>query len=76
MVHTATKARAALTVVLVGLSAVGLLFGQDPGPCHEAYLQSGLTEQQLTFDGFRHFYADTLCAHTADYSAKGGERMG
>ena len=53
---------AALTVVLIGTLASGVVFGQDPGACHEAYLQSGLTEQQLSFDHFRHLYSDTLCA--------------
>jgi hypothetical protein len=37
-------------------------FGEDHGQCYGAYLESGLTEQQMTFDQFRDFYADTLCA--------------
>jgi hypothetical protein len=35
---------------------------QEPDPCYGAYLESGLSEQQLTFDDFRHSYSDTLCA--------------
>jgi hypothetical protein len=56
---------AALAVVLIGMLASGLAFGREPGPCYEAYLTGGLTEQQMTFDAFRYSYADTLCA-TAD----------
>jgi hypothetical protein len=52
----------ALAVVLIGMLVSGSAFGQNPGPCQEAYLASGLTTQQLTFDDFRHSYADTLCA--------------
>ena len=69
------KKAAALTVVLIGMLASGAVLGHEPGACQEAYLQSGLSEQQMTFDHFHHFYSDTLCAHAAD-SVKGGERMG
>src|SRR5215213_3609868 len=48
----------ALAVVLIGMLASGAALGQDPGPCHETYLQSGLSKQQMTFDDFRGFYAD------------------
>jgi hypothetical protein len=62
--HMNTRLRKgmALAVVLIGLLGSSAALGQDPGPCHEAYLQSGLTEQQMNFDHFRHFYSDTLCA--------------
>ena len=53
---------AALAVVVIGTLVSSIAFGQDPGSCREAYLQSGLTEQQLSFDQFRHSYSDTLCA--------------
>ena len=66
---------AALVVVLIAILAANIAFGEDYGPCYGAYLESGLTEQQMTFDQFREFYAGTLCAHAAD-SMKGGERMG
>lgn len=56
----------AVAVVLIGMLASGAALGQDPDPCHEAYLQSGLTEQQLTFDDFHRFYGDTLCAPNGD----------
>ena len=56
------KKAAALTVVLTGMLASGAALGHDPGACHEAYLESGLTAQQMTFDHFRDSYSDTLCA--------------
>ena len=52
----------ALTVVLVALLTGSAVFGEDHESCYEAYLQSGLTQQQLTFDEFHSLYADTLCA--------------
>ena len=70
---------AALTVVPTGmpaaewLAASGVALGRDPGPCYEAYLQSGLTEQ-MTFDDFRDSYADTLCA-TDDLAATHGGQV-
>jgi hypothetical protein len=66
----------ALAVFLVALLASGLAFGQDPDPCHVAYLQSGLTQQQMTFDDFRHSYADSLCAADDLASAHGGRVLG
>jgi hypothetical protein len=56
------KARTALMVVLIGLSAAGLVFGQDSNPCYEAYLETGLSAQQMTLDEFRGAYGETLCA--------------
>ena len=47
-------------VALMTMLAVGVAFGEDYGPCYGAYRQSGLTEQQMTFDQFRRFYGDTL----------------
>jgi hypothetical protein len=49
-------------VALMTLLAVGVAFGEDYGPCYDAYRSSGLTEQQMTFDQFHSLYADTLCA--------------
>jgi hypothetical protein len=56
------KVRVASMVILIGLSAAGLLFGQDGDPCYEAYLDSGLTARQMTFDEFRGAYGETICA--------------
>jgi hypothetical protein len=58
----AAKARAALAMTLVDLSAAGLFIGPDPDPCREAYLQSGLSQQRVGFEEFRRSYSETLCA--------------
>ena len=56
------KVRAASIVILIGLSAAGFFFGQAGDPCYEAYLDSGLTAQQMTYDEFRGAYGETVCA--------------
>jgi hypothetical protein len=48
--------------------AASIAFGEDYGPCYEAYRTSGLTEQQMSFDEFRAIYSDTICARSADPS--------
>ena len=60
MSETTTKGVA--LVALMTMLAVGVAFGEDYGPCYEAYRESSLTQQQMTFDKFRHFYSHTLCA--------------
>jgi hypothetical protein len=68
------KVRAALMVVLIGLSAAGLVFGQDGDACYEAYLDGGLTVQQMTFDEIRGVYGETVCAtQVASRSESRGE---
>jgi hypothetical protein len=67
------RVRAALMVVLVCLSAAGLVYGQEGDPCREAYLDSGLSVQQMSFDEFRSVYGETVCvtqvaSHSEDYS--------
>jgi hypothetical protein len=52
----------ALAVVLLALLTGSAAFGEDRGSCYEAYLQRGLTQQQLTFDEFHDLYVDTLCS--------------
>jgi hypothetical protein len=60
----------ALVVVLMTILAADVVFGEDYGPCYGAYLESGLTEQQMSFDQFREFYSDTLCARDGgDFAA-------
>ena len=66
------KARAALMVVPVCLTAAGLVYGQDSDPCREAYLDSGLSVQRMSFDEFRSVYGETVCvtqvaSHSEDY---------
>jgi hypothetical protein len=53
---------AALAVVLVPMLAANVAFGTEYGPCYQSYRESGLTQQQMTFGQFRHFYSHTLCA--------------
>ena len=55
------KVRAALMVVFICLSAAGLVYGQDSDPCREAYLETGLTAQQMTFHEFQLIYGETTC---------------
>lgn len=56
------KVRAALMVVFICLSAAGLVYGQDSDPCREAYLESGLSVQQMSFEEFQGAYGETVCA--------------
>ena len=56
----------ALAVVLVGVLGASAAFGEARGACYEAYLQSGLTAQQVSFDQFHKLYGDTLCAPVGD----------
>jgi hypothetical protein len=68
------KARAALMVVLVCLSAAGLVYGQDSDPCREAYLDSGFSVQQMTYHEFQGSYGETVCAtEVASLSEDQGE---
>ena len=57
---------AASVVVLAALLTGSAAFGEDHGSCYEAYLQRGLTQQQLTFEEFHSLYADALCAPDGD----------
>jgi hypothetical protein len=58
--------RTASAVVLIAMVGGGLAVSTDTDPCRKAYLESGLTAQQMTFDEFRGFYSDTLCARGGD----------
>jgi hypothetical protein len=67
MGDTAAKAREARKWVVLGAAlatmfAGAMAFGKTPTPCYEAYMTSGLTEQQMSFEEFGEFYGDTLCA--------------
>jgi hypothetical protein len=56
------KVRAALMVVFIGLSAAGLVLGQESDTCREAYLDSGLSVRQMTYHEFRGAYGESVCA--------------
>jgi hypothetical protein len=42
--------------------AAAAAFGGDRDPCRTAYLASGLSQQQVTFEEFGEIYGDGLCA--------------
>ena len=52
----------ALVVILTIAQSASAALGVGYDPCYEAYLESGLTKQQMSFDHFRHSYSDTLCS--------------
>jgi hypothetical protein len=56
------KSWVALGATLTMMLSVSLAFGETPTPCYEAYRTSGLTQQQMTFEAFRAFYSDDVCA--------------
>lgn len=60
------KERAASAVIIIAMVGAGLALSTDTDPCREAYLESGLSAQQMSFEEFRGFYADTLCATGGD----------
>jgi hypothetical protein len=68
------KVRAALMVVFIGLSVAGLVLGQDGNPCREAYLDSGLSAQQMTYHEFRGAYGETVCATDVASLSKGSSK--
>ena len=49
---------ATLVVMLVG----AVTSGGDLSRCEQAYLESGLNEQQMSFEEFSELYSDSLCA--------------
>jgi hypothetical protein len=51
-----------LGATLATMLAGAMALGETPTPCQEAYLMSGLNEQQMSFEEFGEFYADTLCS--------------
>jgi hypothetical protein len=48
---------ATLAVMVIG----AVTFGGEPTRCEQAYLASGLTEQQMGFDEFRQLYGGDVC---------------
>lgn len=47
----------ALGVTVAVMLAASLAFGENTTPCYEAYLTSGLTHQQMSFEEFRELYS-------------------
>jgi len=62
-----TKARkwTVLGAMVATMLATSLAFGGVPPPCWEAYLQSGLSQQQMGFEEFRELYGDTCAPEVA-----------
>ena len=56
----------ALAVVLVAVLGTSAAFGEECGACYEAYLESGLAAQLVSFDQFHKQYGATLCAPVGD----------
>jgi len=65
-VNEVVRKWAALVVILATMLAAGVAFGEDYGPCYEAYRSSMLTEQQMSFEEFRTLYSDTFCTRGGD----------
>ena len=53
----------ALGAMVALMLVAALAFGEAPTPCQEAYLMSGLSEQQMSFEEFGGLYADTWCSY-------------
>jgi hypothetical protein len=51
----------ALGATLGMLLAAATGYGATTTPCYEAYLMSGLTEHQMSFEDFRESYSDSVC---------------
>jgi hypothetical protein len=49
---------ATLAVMVIG----AVTFGGEPTRCEQAYLASGLTEQQMSLEEFGALYGDAFCA--------------
>jgi hypothetical protein len=62
-------------LVLTALVASSI-YGEEHTPCEQAYLESGLTQQQISYDEFRKLYADSLCAPGGDVAHRSGHRVG
>ena len=52
----------ALGAIVAMMLAAAAAFGETPTPCYEAYLASGLSQQQMGFEEFRELYGDGVCA--------------
>jgi hypothetical protein len=57
-----TREWVASGVILATMLAAAATYGETRTPCYEAYLSSGLTQQQMSFEEFREFYGGGVCA--------------
>jgi hypothetical protein len=51
-----------LAATVAAMLVAAAAFGGDRDPCRTAYLASGLSQQQVTFEEFGEIYGDGLCA--------------
>jgi hypothetical protein len=63
------RKRVVLAAMLVTMLGSAIAFGEDRDPCYEAYRQSGLTHQHMSFRHFREMYSGSICA-PGDLAAK------
>ena len=64
-----TRKRVVLGAMIVTMLGSAVAFGEDRDSCYEAYRQSGLTHQQMSFGHFREMYSGSICA-PGDLAAK------
>ena len=64
-----TRKRVVPAAMLATVPGSALAFEDDQSPCYEAYRQSGLTHQQMSFGHFREMYSGSICA-PGDLAAK------
>jgi hypothetical protein len=56
-----TRKWMALGATLATMLVAAVALGEDPALCQQAYLASGLTEQQMTLEQFGALYGDAFC---------------
>lgn len=72
--RAAPRGRAAILALSVSVMlAAAVAFGGGHDPCREAYLASGLSQQQVTFDEFRGLSGDDVCAPNEEALARVAE---
>jgi hypothetical protein len=54
------------------LFVAAMVFGETPTPCYEAYLMSGLNEQQMSFEEFREAYGESVCVRSDERASLAG----
>ena len=62
----------ALGATLAMLLAAAAGYGTSTTPCYEAYLMSGVNEQQMSFGEFREAFSDSVCARSDDGATLAG----
>jgi hypothetical protein len=76
IVTTEARKWVVLGALVLTVLVTGSTYGEEHTPCEQAYLESGLTQQQMSFEEFREFYADTLCAPGDELARQDDYRVG